>query len=74
MYLKDLMIQGDMESAKEKFAIEILDTGTVILRGQNNLLKLSAGEAIMLLDILKNEEAKLKKIAEEASPISIKLS
>lgn len=68
------MIQGDMESAKEKFAIEILDTGTVILRGQNNLLKLSAGEAIMLLDILKNEEAKLKKIAEEASPISIKLS
>ena len=51
-----------------------MENGEVILRGQNSLLKLTAGEAIMLLDILRNEEANLKKMAEKASPISIKLS
>ena len=63
-----------MKGTTEKLAIQIMENGEVILRGQNSLLKLTAGEAIMLLDILRNEEANLKKMAEKASPISIKLS
>ena len=60
-----------MKGTTEKLAIEITESGEVILRGQNNLLKLTAGEAIMLLDILRNEEENLKKTGEKASPISI---
>jgi hypothetical protein len=58
-----------MKGATEKLAIEITESGEVVLKGQNSLLKLTAGEAIMLLDILRNEEGKLKKMAEEASPL-----
>ena len=60
--------------ATEKLTIEITEGGEVIFKGQNNLFKLTPGEAIMLLDILQNEEGNLKKMAEQASPLSIKLS
>ncbi len=63
-----------MKDTAEKLTIEITEGGEVVLGGGNNLLKLTAGEAIMLLDILRHEEGNLKKMAEEASPIPIKLS
>lgn len=36
-------------------------------------LEFTAGEALMLLDILKNEESELRKIADEAPPMPIKI-
>jgi len=62
-----------MEGVKEKFTIKITDSGVVILSGKDRSLHLTAGEALMLLDILRNEEPKLKQMAEEASPIPIKI-
>ena len=62
-----------MEGIKEKFTVEITESGVDILGGNRQLLHFTAVEALMLLDILKNEEAKLKRMAEEASPIPIKI-
>ncbi len=62
-----------MEEVKEKFSIEITDRGIVILNEEGRSLEFTAGEALMLLDILRNEETELKKMAEEASPIPIKI-
>jgi len=67
------LLKGVMKGGTEKLAIEIMESGEVILKGQYSLLKLTAGEAIMLLDILRNEEGKPRKMAEEASPLCIHL-
>ena len=62
-----------MEGITEKFTIKITDRGIFILSGEEKSLHFSPGEALMLLDILRNEESKLRKMAEEASPIPIKI-
>jgi hypothetical protein len=62
-----------MEGKTEKFTIEITDDGHVVLNGAEGRLEFTAGEALMLLDILRNEEERLKRMAEDASPISISL-
>jgi hypothetical protein len=62
-----------MESMMEKFRITITDSGEVILSDKEKSLHFTAGEALMVLDILKGEEAKLRRMAEETSPIPIKL-
>ena len=62
-----------MEGTREKFTIRITDNGVAIISGGGERLDFAAPEALMLLDILKNEEAKLKKMAEDASPIPIKI-
>lgn len=62
-----------MEGIKEKFTVEITKSGVDILGGDGQVLHFTAGEALMLLDILRNEEAELKRMAEEASPIPIKI-
>ena len=50
----------------EKFTIKVTDSEVVVIGKKGNHLEFSAGEAlIMLLDILKNEKVKLKKIAAE---------
>jgi len=36
-------------------------------------MEFSAGEALMVLDILKNEEVELRKIAEAASPLPLNI-
>jgi len=36
-------------------------------------LHFTPGEALMLLDILKNEEPNLRRMAEKASPIPLKI-
>ncbi len=62
-----------MNEFTEKFTIRIRDHGVIVTGKEGNSLKFSAGEALMLLDILKNEESELRKRAEEASPLSIKI-
>ena len=58
----------------EKFTIEITDSGVIVIGENGSRLKFSAGEALMLLDILKNEEAELRKIAEGASPLPLNIN
>lgn len=62
-----------MEEVTEKFTIRVTDRGLVITGKEENSLEFSAGEALMLLDILKDEEAELRKIAEAASPLPVKI-
>ena len=40
----------------EKFTIKVTDNGIVVIGEKGNRMEFSAGEALMLLDILKNEE------------------
>lgn len=62
-----------MEGIREKFTVEITKSGVDILGGDGQVLRFTAVEALMLFDILKNEEAELKRMVEEASPIPIKI-
>ena len=57
----------------EKFTIKVTDKGLVIGE-KGNRMEFSAGEALMLLDILKNEEIELRKMAESAAPMSLNLN
>ncbi len=66
-----------MESVKEKFTIKITENGLVIIAADEcgeKHLHFSAGEALMLLDILKNEEAVLKQMSEKNSPMPMKIT
>ena len=62
-----------MLETKEKFTIEVTDDGLEIFRGVKRALHFTAGEALMLLDILQNEEANLKRMADEASPAPMRI-
>jgi hypothetical protein len=54
----------------EKFKIEVTESGVAVTGENGDRLEFSAIEALMLLDILKNEEAELRKMADAASPMS----
>ena len=58
-----------MEEMKEKFTIRIAANRVDIVDGDGIELRLTAGEALMLLDILRNEEEHLKTEAGKASPL-----
>ena len=62
-----------MKGITEKFTIRITDGGMAILSGEGKSLHFTAVEALMLLDILRNEEPKLKQMAEEARPRPIQI-
>ncbi|UCF57630.1 MAG: hypothetical protein JSW15_03955 [Deltaproteobacteria bacterium] len=62
-----------MEGIREKFTVEIKESGVDILSEDGKSLHFTPGEALMLLDILRNEEAKLRRMAEDASPITIRI-
>ena len=62
-----------MEESTEKFTIRVTDRGIVIIGEEGNSLEFSAGEALMLLDVLKHEEAGLRRMAEEASPLPVNI-
>jgi len=62
-----------MLETKEKFTIEVTDIGLEILSGGKRIVHFTASEALMLLDILQNEETNLKRMADEASPIPIRI-
>ena len=56
----------------EKFTIKVTEIGIVVTGKDGNRLEFSAIEALMLLDILKNEEAELRAMADAAAPMSVK--
>ena len=62
-----------MEGMNEKFTISVEEEGLVILGGDGSRMQFTASEALMLLDILKDEEERLRKMAQDASPISMKI-
>ena len=55
----------------EKFTIKVTDKGVAVIDQNGTRMEFSAGEALMLLDILKNEEVQLRKMADSASPLSL---
>lgn len=62
-----------MEGMNEKFTIAVEETGLVILGRDGSRMQFNPVEALMLLDILKDEEERLKKMARDASPISMEI-
>lgn len=58
----------------EKFTIKVTDKGVVVIGEKGGRMEFSAGEALMLLDILKNEEVELRKMAEAASPLPLNIN
>ena len=61
------------EKIKERFIIRMTDEGMEISGAKGRRMAFSACDALMLLDILKAEEERLQKIADEASPLPIRL-
>jgi hypothetical protein len=59
---------------KEKFIFEVTDDGLDIFSDGDRVLHFTAGEALMLLDILQTEEANLIRMADEASPSPIRIN
>jgi hypothetical protein len=58
---------------REKFVIRVTEEGMEIAGGKKRSLFFSACEALMLLDILKGEEENLRRIADEASPLPVRM-
>jgi len=62
-----------MEESTERYRITVGDGGLEIRNSKGKGLTFTAAEALMLLDILKNEEEKLRLAAEKASPLSVRI-
>jgi hypothetical protein len=61
------------KKSKEKFTIQMTGEGMEISSGKGRRLAFSACDALMLLDILKAEEENLRRIADEASPLPMRM-
>jgi hypothetical protein len=57
----------------EKFTIQVSKTGVGVRSGAGQELHFTASEALMLLDILRNEEESLRRMAAEASPLPFRI-
>ena len=62
-----------VEKIKKKFIIQMTEEGMEISSGRGRRLRFSACDALMLLDILKAEEENLRRIADEASPLPMRI-
>jgi len=62
-----------MEESTERYRITVGDGGLEICGNKGKRFIFSATEALMLLDILKNEEDKLRLAAEKASPLPVQI-
>jgi hypothetical protein len=62
------MIQGT-----ERFTIHVTEEGVRICSAEGRELQFTASEALMLLDILKQEEIALRRTAAEASPLPFRI-
>lgn len=62
-----------MKEIKQKYTIRVSERGFVIQKGDEIRLEFTPVEALMLLDILKNEESVLKGMAEKASPLPMRI-
>jgi len=63
-----------MKQGTEKFVIQITEKGVTIRSGRRKGLDFTASEALMLLDILRNEETRLTTMAREASPLPMRIT
>jgi hypothetical protein len=61
-----------MVKTRERYSITVGDTGLEIRNTEGKGLIFTAAEALMLLDILKNEEERLKLASEKASPLPVR--
>jgi hypothetical protein len=61
-----------MRDSAERYTISVGDGGLEIRDGKGKGLSFTATEALMLLDILKNEEEKLRHLADKASPLPVR--
>ncbi len=61
-----------MEESTERYTVTVGDGGLEIRNSEGKRLSFTAAEALMLLDILKNEEEKLRLVAEKASPLPVR--
>ena len=61
-----------MEDSAERYSITVGEAGLEILNPEGKGMSFTAAEALMLLDILKNEEEKLRIVADKASPMPIR--
>ena len=62
-----------MKKSAERCRITVGDGGLEICDSKGRRLSFTAAEALMLLDILKNEEEKLRLVAEKASPLPVRI-
>jgi hypothetical protein len=65
--------EAAMEESKERYSITVGEAGLEIHSSEGNSLSFTAGEALMLLDILRNEEEKLRTLADKASPMPVRI-
>lgn len=63
----------DEIETRDRFTISVTDRGLDIRDPEDKGVTLSAAEALMLLDILKSEEAELRRIADSACPMPIRI-
>jgi hypothetical protein len=61
-----------MVESTERYSITVGEAGLEIVDTQGKGLTFTAAEALMLLDILRNEEEKLRLVAEKASPMPVR--
>ncbi len=62
-----------MEEITQKFTFQVTEKGIVIQKGDETRLEFTPVEALMLLDILKNEESALERMAEKSSPLPTRI-
>ncbi len=62
-----------MTEFTERYSIIVGEAGLEILDNEGKGLTFTAAEALMLLDILKNEEEKLRLAAEKVSPLPVRI-
>jgi len=55
----------------EKFTISVTEEGVEILDKEGVSLSFTALEALMVLDILKEQEPNLRRLANDASPLAM---
>jgi hypothetical protein len=63
-----------MNQETKKFTIQMTEKGVTIRGRRRKGLDFTAAEALMLLDILRNEESRLTRMAREASPLPMRIT
>jgi hypothetical protein len=62
-----------MDKSTERYRITVGGGGLKIHSSKGKSLSFTAAEALMLLDILKNEEENLRLLSEQASPLPVRI-
>ena len=62
-----------MQGMKEKFTISLTSEGVEISSNEGGSLSFTALEALMVLDILQEEEPNLRRMADAVSPLPMRI-